>query len=150
MVLWLAPSPHSKRVPGGNTSWGLSVLSLHVLPLYMWVLPVYSSFLQRSKNMHVRLIGDTKLSLGVCVSVHGCLSLCGPVIDWRPVQGVPCLSPNGSGDRLQPPATLIGLSGYRKWMDELNWTELNLIELNTSLTGSVESKPNLGPYLTNH
>ena len=51
------------------------------------------------------LIGDSKLSLGVSVSVHGCvsrLSLCGPVMDWRPVQGVPRLSPNDSWDKLQP------------------------------------------------
>jgi len=57
------------------------------------------------KNMHVRSIVDSKLSLGVSVSVCGCLSrlsLCGPVMDWRPVQGVPCLSPNDSWDRLQP------------------------------------------------
>jgi len=32
------------------------------------------------KNMHVRLIGVSKLSLGV--SVCGRLSLCGPVMDW--------------------------------------------------------------------
>ena len=47
-----------------------------------------------------------KLSLGVSVSVHGCLSrlsLCGPVMDWRPVQGVPRLSPDDRWDRLQPP-----------------------------------------------
>jgi len=44
-----------------------------------------------------RLIGDSKLSISVNVSVNGCLSLCvSPVIVWRPVQGVPCLSPNVS------------------------------------------------------
>ena len=47
----------------------------------------YSGFLPPSKNMHVRLTGDSKLSLGVSVSVCGCVSLCGPVMDWRPVQG---------------------------------------------------------------
>ena len=57
----------------------------------------------RPKNMHVRLIGDSKLSLGVSVSVCGCvsrLSLCGPVMDWRPVlsfrpmtAGIGCSSP---------------------------------------------------------
>jgi len=60
------------------------------------------------KNMHVRLIGDSKLSLGVSVSVCGCLSrlsLCGPMMDWRPVQGVPSLSPDDRWDRLQSPAT---------------------------------------------
>ena len=48
---------------------GLSEWSLHVLPVYAWVLSGYSSFLPPSKNMHVRLIGDSKLSLGVSVSV---------------------------------------------------------------------------------
>ena len=60
MVWWSAPSP----------SWGLSVWSLHVLPVYAWVLT-----LPPSNNMHLRLTGDSKLS--VC----GCLSLCGPVMD---------------------------------------------------------------------
>ena len=68
--------------------------------------------------MHVRLTGDSKLSLGVSVSVCGCLSLCGPVMDWRPVQGGPRLSPDDRWDRLQPlrdPTD--GLSKHRKWMD---------------------------------
>ena len=55
-------------------SWGLSVWSLHVLPVYAWVLSGYSSFFPPSKNMPVRLFGDCKLFLGVSVSVHGCLS----------------------------------------------------------------------------
>jgi len=44
-----------------------------------------------------------KLTPGVSVSVHGCLSLCGPVMDWLPARGAsPRLSPNDSWDRLQP------------------------------------------------
>ena len=89
-----------------SSSWGLSVWSLHVLPVNAWVLSGCSGFLPPSKNMHVRLIGVSKLSLGLSVSVHGCLprlSLCGPVMDWRPVQGVPRLSPDDRWDRLQPP-----------------------------------------------
>ena len=39
-----------------------------------------------------------KLKLAMSVSVDGCLSLCGPVMDWRPVQGVPCILPNESWD----------------------------------------------------
>jgi len=66
------------------------------------------------KTMHVRFIVDSKLSLGVSVSVHGCLSLCGPVMNWRPVQGVPRLSPEDCWDRPRDPTD--GLSG-RKWMD---------------------------------
>jgi len=117
MVWWLVPSPHSKRVPGSNPCWGHSVWSLHVLPMYTSVLSGYY-------GLHVRLIGDSKLSLGVTVSMHGCvsrLSLCGRVMDRRPIQGVPCLLPDDRWDRLQPICDLTdGLSGYRKWMDGFN------------------------------
>jgi len=53
----------------------LSVWSLHVLLVYAWVLSGYSGFLLQSKNMHIRLVGDCKLSLGVTVCVHGCVGL---------------------------------------------------------------------------
>jgi len=92
-------------------------------PVYAWVLSGYSGFLlPPSKNMHVRLIGVSKIVLrSECERVCGCLSrlsLCGPVMDWRSVQGVPRLSPDDSWDRLQPPRdSTKGLSGYRKWMD---------------------------------
>jgi len=36
---------------------------LHVLPVYAWVPSVYSDLLPLSKNMHVRLIGDSKIVL---------------------------------------------------------------------------------------
>ena len=82
----------------------------------------------RPKNMHVRLTGDSELSLGVNVSVCGCLShlsLCGPVMDRRPVQGEPRLSPYDRWDRLQPPChPTDGLSGHRKWMDGLHHLSL--------------------------
>jgi len=102
VVWWLAPSPHSERIPGSTHGWGLPV---HVLPLCAWVVSGYSGFLPPSTNMYFELIGDSNLSLGVSVSVHGCLShllLCGPVTDWRPVKGVSYLSSNDSWDRLQP------------------------------------------------
>ena len=51
-----------------DTKW-----SLHVLP---------PGFHPSSKNIHLRLIGVSKLTPGVRVRVHGCLSLCGPVMDW--------------------------------------------------------------------
>ena len=60
MVWWLALLPHNERVPGSTPGWGLSVWSLHVLPVYAWVLSGFSGFLPPSKNMHVRLIGDSK------------------------------------------------------------------------------------------
>ncbi len=49
----------------------------------------------------------------VNVSVNGCLSICvSHVFDWRPVQGMPHLSPNVSWDWLQPPTTLQRISWY--------------------------------------
>ena len=60
LIWWLAPSPHSERVPGSIPTWGLSVWSLHVLPVYAWVLSGFPGFLPPSKNMHVGLIGDSK------------------------------------------------------------------------------------------
>merc|ERR1712035_185044 len=84
VVQWLALPPHSKKVAGSILTWGLSVWSLHVLPVPAWVLSGYSGFLPQSKDMHVRLIGDSKLSVGVNVRVNGCSSLCvGPAINWR-------------------------------------------------------------------
>merc|ERR1712035_33517 len=91
-----------------SPSWqGLSVWSLHVLLVSAWVLSGYSGFLPQSKDMqHHRLIGDSKLPVGVMrvmnVRVSGCSFLCvGPAINWRLVQGVPRLSPEVSWDRLQ-------------------------------------------------
>ena len=61
------------------------------------------------------------MSVSVCVVV--CL-MC-PVMDWRPVQGVPRLSPDNCWDRLQPPRDLTdGLLRSRKLMDGLEVCEL--------------------------
>jgi len=51
--------------------WG----DLHVLPVYAWVLSGFSGVLTPSKNLHVKLIGDCKLSLRVNVDawMPGCL-----------------------------------------------------------------------------
>ena len=75
--------------------------------------------------MHARLIGDCKIDPGVSVSVHGCLSplsLCGPAMDWRPVQDVPRLAPNNGWDRLQPlhEPELDQAGVENRWMDKLN------------------------------
>ena len=93
----------ASRLPG----WGLSVWSLHVLPIYAWILSRYSGFLPLPKNMHVRLIGDSKLIIRLSASVSGCCLVClyACMMDWRPFQRVPCLSPNDSWNRL-PPMTL--------------------------------------------
>ena len=111
--------PHSKRVPGSIPGWGLSMWSLHVLPLHAWVLSGYSGFLPPSKNMHVRLIGVSKIVLrSECEHVWLFVSFVS-VWPWRPVQGVPRLSPPmTAGIGSSPPHDLTdGLSGYRKWMD---------------------------------
>ena len=70
--------------------------------------------------MHVRLTGDSKLSLGVSVSVClSRLSLCDPVMDWRPVQGVPRLSPDDRWDKAPAPRDPTdGLDGIENgWME---------------------------------
>jgi len=53
-VVGTSLSPRSERVPGSIPGWGLSVWSLHVLPVYVWVLRLPPTI----KNMHVRLTGD--------------------------------------------------------------------------------------------
>ena len=70
MVQWLALSPHSKKVLG--PSQDVSVWSLHVLPVSVWVYSGYSSFLPQRRGGG-RLIGYSKLPVGV--SVNGCSSL---------------------------------------------------------------------------
>jgi len=69
----------------------ISVSSLSIYQNHKcWILVCVGSlqvlrFLPLFKNMHVRLDGDSELSLEVRLSVHGCLSLSGPVM-W-PRQG---------------------------------------------------------------
>lgn len=59
----------------------------------------------------VRLSGDSKLPVDINMSVNGCLSLCvSPVIHWRHVQGVSCLSANVCWYWLQPPVALERIS----------------------------------------
>jgi len=59
----LCPSKkvHSKKVSSLNFIWGLCA--------HGGVPPVYSGLQPQSTNMHVRLIGDTKLTVGVSVSI---------------------------------------------------------------------------------
>ena len=78
---WLALLHPSKKVPGSNLGRGFSVWNLHVVPMLVLVFSGYSSFLPQSKDMHVRLVGGSKLPVGVIVSVHGCSFVCGPVMD---------------------------------------------------------------------
>ena len=51
MAQWLALLPHSKKVLGSfPPSPGLSVWSLHVLPVFAWVSSGYSGFLPLQKT----------------------------------------------------------------------------------------------------
>lgn len=93
--------------------------SLLILPVSAWVLSEYSGFLTQSKDMQVRLTGNSKLPIGLNVSVIDCLSMyVGPLMNWRLVQGVPHCSPIVSWDQLQSPHNPVNrISGYGKWMD---------------------------------
>lgn len=64
-----------------------------------WVLSEYSGFSPQLKDMDCGRIGDSKLH----IDVTGCLSLCiSSGAECQLVQGVPCLLPSDSWDRLQP------------------------------------------------
>jgi len=112
VVWWLAPLPHSERVPSSIPTCGLSVWSLHVLPVYAWVLSGYSSSSHRPKTLNVRLIGVSKIVLRSECERVWLFVLFGPVMDWWPIKGVPHLSPDDRWDRLQAPRDPTdGLSG---------------------------------------
>ena len=56
--------------------------------------PPVSSHSPKTCKTGVRLTGDSKLPVGVNVSVNGCSSLyVSPVMNWQLVQGVPRLHP---------------------------------------------------------
>ena len=73
-------------------------------------LMVCSLLCEGVKLWAVYLVNNVKLTIGVSVSVH---------VGWRPVQVVPCLSSNGSWDRLQPPCDpeLAKVGTESGWMD---------------------------------
>jgi len=69
------PNPEEKEKVGGKSAaqlqvlrfdsrlGSLSVWSLHILPVSMWVSSGCSSFLLQSKDVRVRLIGHAKLPI---------------------------------------------------------------------------------------
>lgn len=67
-------------------SWYPSVWFLHIPYAWMVSLP-------QSKDIYVRLTGDSKFLIGVIVSVTCCLSFCvWTATDWQRGQGTPCFS----------------------------------------------------------
>lgn len=87
---WLALSSHSKKVLDSSPrpTW-----RLRASPLSSRAFPEDFGLLLHPKDMHVRLIGGSKLEIGLDMSVNSSsISLCvSPVIAWQPNQGVPCI-----------------------------------------------------------
>lgn len=75
-------------------------------PVPAWLPSGHSSFLTQSKDMHVRIAGDSELVIGVSV----CLPLCYPRDSkvMAPVQAVPCLPEIGSSQEIQKIQNLCG------------------------------------------
>jgi len=68
----------------------LFVWSLHVLPMYAWVLSGYSGFLPLPKNKHFGLTGDSELSWAVsvddlwpCDGLATCPGCALPLTQWQ-------------------------------------------------------------------
>lgn len=122
-------------------AWGLSVRTLRVLHVSAWVLfslSRFSSYPTRYKNMHMRPIGTVELSVGVCISVNGCMSIILLILAMKYIatfvneihwpswgEGTPCLclhgmtmpSPHDKLGRLQLTPRSAGGSGNRRWID---------------------------------
>lgn len=86
VVQWMALLPSSEKVQGSNLS--SSLISVHVLTVHAWLFSRHSSFHLQPKNMLVRQMDQSKLTLGV--RVNSCLCLwVSPAVVWRPIQGGP-------------------------------------------------------------
>ena len=108
---------HNHLVWGSNLSPGLSVWSLHVLPVHVWVFSRKSGFLSWSKDMLVRWVDQFKLTIGVSDTEYLSSSV-SPVIGWWPTQGGPRLSPPDKWDKLQQTHVTWKLQSRNgKWMD---------------------------------
>ncbi|MEQ2279483.1 hypothetical protein AMECASPLE_009967 [Ameca splendens] len=91
----VAPLPCSKKVQGLTPGRGSICLEFASSPCAHVGSPL-GTLASYHKSMTVRSIGSAKLPLCMNRCVHSCLScvsLCCPAMDWRPVQGVPYLSP---------------------------------------------------------
>lgn len=104
----VVPKSNSKKVTGSNP---VSVRTYFTVEFpcsphaSVGFLKTPASF-HSPKNMLFRFIGDSNLPLDMGECVGGCLvSVCGPAIGWRSVQGVTCLLTNIIGQRLLPPTS---------------------------------------------
>lgn len=81
----------------------------------VWILP-------QSTDMRLEWTDVSKLTLGVNVSMNGCLSVrINPAMSWRPGQDVPRLSPGGSWDKRQHPLDPVFENGWMDgWLDPLH------------------------------
>ncbi len=113
--------------------------SLHVLLVSAWVPSGYSGFPPLSKDMQIRLIGDSKLPAGVNVSVNGCLSLyVSPAMNRRLVQGVSCPRPVSVGISSSPSSPLTPTSPCTPAKDERvlimdGWMDFSAVPIYTNL-----------------
>lgn len=76
MMLWLAPSPHSKTVLGLNQPAGAFLWNLHLLPVPAWLPTGYSGCVSQSTALHTRLnpnmpVGDHLSDVSVCCRLLG-------------------------------------------------------------------------------
>lgn len=60
-----------QEVVGFESGRGLSAWTCHVLTVFACSVSGYSSFLTQSIYMHVRLVGDSKLSTGMSMQMNG-------------------------------------------------------------------------------
>lgn len=96
-----------------------ALLSLHARPAR--VSSGCSGFLSQSKDKQIRLIDDSKLAVGVNVSMNGCLSLCHPC-DWL------AASPLAQYQQWSVPAPLWPSKGYQfpTRLRNLIWSSLHI------------------------
>lgn len=96
MVLWICGLWHGWQCCHSKKVWELNPPAGYEesLPVAARALRRGSSFLPQSKAIQVRLTGDSRLAVGVNVSVNGSQSLCVSLVrDWWRVQGLRPMTP---------------------------------------------------------
>jgi len=97
------PHLHPAEASPLITEMAFNIFNMKIrLNVFVWVLSGYPGFLPPSKDLHVRLTGVSKLSLGVNVSV--CVVVCLYVALWW-TGNLPRMYPMTAGIGSSPPAT---------------------------------------------